>query len=91
MTTFQLLQTCPGCGGDWGMGGMWGAGGGGFLWGLLWLVVLGAIVLAAVYLFTRRQPASGADPAMAALREQYARGEISNEEFEERRERLSAG
>lgn len=96
---FTLLQTCPGWGGGagWGGmgGGMMGSGGAwglGFLWPLLWLLVFAAIVLGGVYLFTQMRPADGAggsNGAMELLRERYARGEVSDEEFEERSARLS--
>lgn len=75
----------PGCYGTGG-GGTWGVG---VVWPLLWLLVVAGIVLGAVYLFTRRPTAAGPDRAMAVLREQYARGEISDEEFDERSSRLA--
>lgn len=91
MTYSTLLQTCPNCGGGGGMGG-WGMGAGG-LWALVWMLPLlflvAAVVLGAVYLLTRRDGTADADPAMELLREQYARGEISDEEFEERAARLA--
>jgi uncharacterized membrane protein len=53
------------------------------------LGVLG-VLGGALYLVFRRGGAqhSGEDPAMAALERRYARGEIDEAEFEERRERL---
>lgn len=74
--------------GGWGSG--WGMFGG---WGFLWLLLLIGLVAFGVYLAgtagtdrdsTREQP----DRALAELRERYARGEIDDEEFEERRQRL---
>lgn len=72
--------------------GMMGGGGPG------WLMVLPVGFLAAVlgsvgwlaYRATRDRTAedTGGDPAIEALRERYARGEISEEEFQRRRERL---
>ncbi|QSG11741.1 putative membrane protein [Halapricum desulfuricans] len=72
-------------------------GGGGVGWfglgPLLWIVVVGAIVaLVAGYARPDRSTGarlrSGPDDALAALRERYARGELSDEEFERRRQRL---
>lgn len=75
------------------MGG--GVGGAGWfgLGPLLWIVIIGAIVaLVAGYArpnnSTEADPQSGTDGALAALRERYARGELSDEEFERRRQRL---
>ncbi len=74
--------------GGWGMGGggLWGLG---FLWPLLWLLVIAVVVIGAVYLVGTRTDRFGGDRAMEVLREQYARGEISEDEFEERASRLS--
>lgn len=81
-----------GTGGGW-MGG-WGSGWGMFGgWGFLWLLLLIGTVAFGVYLAgtadtgrdrTRERP----DRALAELRERYARGEIDDGEFEERRQRL---
>jgi len=78
-------------GGGMGAGG-WGFGGGMWLWGLLWMGVLLAVVaLAARAVFdwgrdgdqsqTDRRPED-------VLRDRYARGELDDEEFERRRETL---
>lgn len=77
--------------------GAMGGGVGGIGWfglgPLLWIVVIGAIV-ALVAGYTRpnssasSEPHSSTDGALAALRERYARGELSDEEFERRRQRL---
>lgn len=70
-----------------GMGGMGGGTGGGF--GLLWLVVLVGLGVVAVGAFrSRSQPSAQADTAMETLRRRYARGELSEEEFDRRRESL---
>lgn len=84
----QILQMGPHWdGGMWGGAGngMWGVG---FLWPLLWLLVIAAIVIGAVYLFRRSGDVKGSDRAMEVLRVQYARGEISEEEFDKRSTRL---
>lgn len=92
-----LLQMGP----HWGPGGgMWGTSGGGGAFALFWnavaLVAILAILVGGVYLLFRwTQSGAGGvdlartDRAMETLREQYARGEISTEEFEDRRARLT--
>ncbi|MFB6079575.1 MAG: SHOCT domain-containing protein [Haloferacaceae archaeon] len=92
---FQVLQTCPYWGGSgMGMGGMWGPGpgpgGGGLLPSLAVLLVVAAVAVGGAYLLARRSGATGgSDRAMDLLREQYARGEIDDEEFDERSSRLA--
>lgn len=69
-------------------GGMWG----GFIWWpLLWLVLVALLVLGAIYLFRSTTTTSDADPAMEELRKRYARGEIDDEEYEERAAKLRGG
>ncbi|WP_079978735.1 SHOCT domain-containing protein [Halolamina sediminis] len=70
-------------------GGMSGFG----WWPLLWPLVLLTVVLTLGYgIYAReRTPATGrsqTDTALTTLRARYARGEISEDEFEERRRRL---
>ncbi|WP_435181980.1 SHOCT domain-containing protein [Halorussus sp. AFM4] len=51
--------------------------------------VAGLLVLVgAGYLLYRRAAGETTDPALAELRRAYARGDVSDEEFEERRRRL---
>ena len=69
---------------NWG----WGWGGGTMM--ILWIVVLAAIV----YFVARASQRGGApsappDSAIDILRKRYARGEISKEEFEERKRDLA--
>lgn len=70
--------------GGWGMGL-------GMLWGgLLWLVVIGLLVWA-VIAFTssaRRHPTG--DEPLEILKRRFARGEITEAEFEQARRRLAA-
>ena len=69
--------------------GMWGTGG----TGLGWLVAtIPAVLLLFVlgYAGYRLLGRSGDDPAIAELRRAYARGELTDEEYETRRERLEA-
>lgn len=85
--TVVLTNHC--WGGDCGMGGgMWG---GALWWPLLWLVLVALLVLGAIYLLRGTASTSESDPAMEELRKRYARGEISDEEFEERAARLRGG
>lgn len=79
--------------GMWGGGMMGGYGGygGSALWGiammLVWLVVLvGGGYL--VYRWIAGSDGMARDPALEELRLAYARGDISEEEFEERRTKL---
>lgn len=71
-------------------GHMWNGTGSGWAWLFMWLVML-AIVGGIAYLFVRvirDTDSNGADPALEALRITYARGEITDEEFAQRRDRL---
>jgi len=84
-------------------GGPMGAGGGGWMgvglpWGLLWVALSVALFAVAVYLLATRvdgrvgprtaDATDGVDP-MTTLERRYARGEIDDEAFEERRIRLT--
>lgn len=75
-----------------GMGGMGGGMGGFGWWPLLWaLVLLSVVVLVASSVRgngSQRDGRDERDEALAALRTRYANGELSDEEFEERRRRL---
>ncbi|AWB27604.1 SHOCT domain-containing protein [Halococcoides cellulosivorans] len=78
-------------GGSGGMMGGWGGMGGlGLLGGgmLLWPLVLVGIVLLAVYAGNRGGRTDGTDRARSELRDRYARGELSDDEFESRRRTL---
>jgi putative membrane protein len=69
----------------------WGGGGPGWglFMGLIWLVFWVAVILLAVWLLRgelpRLQHRFGDPPALRLLEERYARGEISRDEFLERR------
>ena len=79
--------------GLWGGGHMWawnGTAGIGWLAVLLWLFPL-AVILGVGYLLYRVLAGSSSrrsDRALEELRVAYARGELSDEEFETRRDRL---
>lgn len=72
-----------------GHGGAMGFGGIGLLWwlvsGLLPILVLGG---AGYLLYTALSGDGGTDPAIAELRAAYARGDLTDEEFEARYQRL---
>ena len=79
--------------GAWGVGHMngwmWDGSGASWAWMIMWLVMLG-ILFGGGYLIYRvlRTPRRSSDAALEELRTTYARGELSDEEFEKRRERL---
>jgi len=58
------------------------------LWGLLWMGILVAVPLAVAYLLLDRELGGNEERALSVLRERYARGELSEEEFERRRNQL---
>lgn len=71
-------------------GGTWDGTGATWMWLLMWLVFL-AVILGVGYLLysaARRPGGRATDAALEELRVAYARGDLSDEEFEERRERL---
>ena len=77
-------------GGHMWNGGMWNGTGASGLWFVMWLVPL-LILLGGGYLLYRAVTRTGSEATDAALEElrlAYARGELSDEEFEQRRERL---
>ncbi|MFC7097104.1 SHOCT domain-containing protein [Halobaculum marinum] len=81
--------------GLWGWGqmggtGMWGATGS-WLWLGMWLVPLVLLVGGGYVVYTTlgRNADESSDPAIEELRAAYARGDLSDEEFDRRRERLS--
>ncbi|MBI2829599.1 MAG: SHOCT domain-containing protein [Chloroflexi bacterium] len=70
---------------------MGGFGIGGGLMGIFWIVILGLIVWAVVSWgrgSTGNSDAPRSDPPLEILKKRYARGEISKEEFEERKKDL---
>lgn len=72
--------------------GSWVGGSLGWLWMVVWMLAPIALIVGLVYLLRPRGPTAGldgTDRALEALRERYARGEIDDEEYEDRRARLS--
>jgi putative membrane protein len=61
--------------------------GGGPLWLLLWLLILGAVVWLVARRLGERRP-DALDRAREILAERYARGELSGDEYRERLEGL---
>ncbi|QOS13714.1 DUF2078 family protein (plasmid) [Haloferax gibbonsii] len=84
--------TAAAMGGGYGggmMGGGWGLFGGGMgLWGLLWMGLLLAVPLYLVFALGKRRETKPDERPLSVLRTRYARGELSDDEFERRRERL---
>ncbi len=75
-------------GGDM-MGGGWGLFGGAMgLWGLLWMGLLIAVPLYLIYALLNRGSGGNNEQSLSVLRERYARGELSDDEFDRRRKQL---
>ena len=87
-TGSALAQGGSGAYGGGMMDSGWGMFGG---WSFLWLLLLVGVVALVVSLFSgneRTQDGKQADRAYEELRKQYARGKLSDEEFEKRRRKL---
>ena len=70
--------------GGWGMGL-------GMLWGgLLWLVIIGLLVWAVIAFTGSRRGQSADDEPVEILKRRFARGEITEAEFEQAKRRLAA-
>lgn len=65
----------------------WGMGLGGWLWMILGVVLLVALVWAVVVAIPRRDQSTGEDPTRI-LKARFARGEITQEEYEQARRLL---
>lgn len=81
---------------EWGWGmhpmwGMWGAWGIGMMLMMFvfWAVVIVGIVLAIRWLVSQGREPRSADTALDILRQRYARGDISREEFEAKKRDLT--
>ena len=93
----SMQQLMASTGGDMMNGGMMG---GGFVWfwAVLWLVVLALLVVGAIWLartLTRPSSPSGGPTAPSAARAEldlrYARGDLTREEYLQRRADLEGG
>ena len=69
--------------------GSWNGGPLGFFWGLLmmalWVAFWAAVIIIVVRLIRHGARREGGSSALQVLEERYARGEITREEFTERR------
>ena len=77
-------------GGPMWNGGMWDGTGATWMWLLMSIVPL-LVILGLGYLLYNaisRSGTRGTDPALEELRAAYARGDLTDEEFEQRRKRL---
>ncbi|MCU4975701.1 SHOCT domain-containing protein [Halobacteria archaeon AArc-m2/3/4] len=77
-------------GGHMWNGGAWGGSGATWMWVLMSIAPL-LVILGIGYLLFNAVRQSGTqrtDPALEELRAAYARGDLTDEEFEKRRERL---
>ena len=97
MLTIPLLVVATGTAaahGDGSYGGVMGGGGWGILggtmgfWGVLWMGLLIAVPLILIYSLHERGADGGDERSLSVLRERYARGELSDDEFDRRRELL---
>ncbi len=70
--------------GGYGMmgGGIW------ILWLIFWILVIIGLVLLIKYLWESAGAKKGEESALELLKKRYARGEISKEEFEEKKKNL---
>jgi putative membrane protein len=76
-------------GGGMMSGGGWGLFGGAMgLWGLLWMGLLIAVPLYLVYALLNRGSGENEAQSLSVLRERYARGELSDDEFDRQRKQL---
>jgi len=70
----------------WFGDGMWG---GWFFMVIFWLLIIVAIVAIVRWIVTQnRPPASTKEDALDILKKRYAKGEISKDEYEEKRKQL---
>ncbi len=68
----------------YGMGAGWW-----ILWLIFWILVIIGLVLLIKYLWEGGAAKRGQESALEILQKRYARGEISKEEFEEKKKDLS--
>lgn len=87
----MMIFAIPLMGGHMWNGGMWDTTGPLSAWLIVWGGLL-LVILVGGYLLMRttsQDDAAETDPALEELRMAYARGELSDEEFEKRMERLN--
>lgn len=76
--------------GMWGGGHMWNGSGGTGMWMLGWLPLLLLLLGGGYLLYGAVDRSEGQDAALEELRLAYARGDLTDEEYENRRERLES-
>lgn len=86
MMTFMIPVMGAGHMGTWN--GMTGPVWGWMVMGLFWLLLIVAIVYLIYRAADGGDRSARQDPAIQELRQAYARGDLTDEEFENRRERL---
>ncbi|WP_440772225.1 SHOCT domain-containing protein [Natronorubrum sp. DTA28] len=89
-----MVLAMPMMGLGFGHAGTWnGTMGSAWPWLVAWAVHLGLVLAIGYVLYRALRGSTGrrTDPALEELRTAYARGDLSSEEFEERRERLERG
>ncbi|WIV66756.1 SHOCT domain-containing protein [Natrialbaceae archaeon AArc-T1-2] len=84
----SIVVAQHGPGGSMGDGWGWGPFGGWMGPGLFFVLAVVAVLALAASGGDRSENADGHDRALSELRERYARGELSEAEFEKRRRRL---
>jgi putative membrane protein len=72
----------------WGLWGVWGIGMMVMML-MFWGVVIAGIVVAIRWMVSHDRALRPSDPALDILRQRYARGDISKEEFEAKKQGLS--
>jgi putative membrane protein len=105
MQAVELIsEIAPQAQGGWGYGmgpgmmGGYGYGHGfGLFWGIFMAIIIAAVVVGIIFLVRaavtgprHERSAPGEDEAMQILRKRFASGEISKEEFEERKNALKS-
>lgn len=75
------------------MDGEWGVGfghGGGFIGIFFWIILIVAIIVAVRWLMDNKSSTTGrSDKALDILNQRYARGEIDQQEYEQKRREIS--
>ena len=67
---------------------MYPYGGGWFMMALWWIIIIAVVVIVVKWLSQQKGQLPKEDSALEVLRKRYARGEISKEEFEEKKKYL---
>jgi len=76
--------------GDWGGGWGWGMGFGWIFMILFWALVIFGIVALAKWIFSAGDSVSSGKRSLDILKERYARGEITRDQYEQMRRDLES-